>query len=157
MGWTKWGQKIGSGTIFALKAALLCLHHFLRRGLGVDFLYDIYYTYFMEIESREIRNYIAPDGHAPFKEWLDSQDKKVQTIALNRLNRVILGNFGDCKHLNEGVFELRIHYGPGYRVYFGDLNGVIVILLCGGTKRSPGRDIKRAKEYWLELRNRNYE
>jgi putative addiction module killer protein len=112
----------------------------------------------MEIKPREIRNYIDPDGRVPFREWFNSlQNKKVQTIVLNRLNRVSLGNLGDCKHLGEGIYELRIHYGPGYRVYFGDLEGVIVILLCGGTKRSQSRDIKRAKEYWLELRNRNYE
>jgi len=92
----------------------------------------------------------------PFKEWLNSlQDGKTQTIILNRINRVRLGNLGDCKYLDEGVHELRIHYGPGYRVYFGELDDVIVILLCGGTKRSQSRDIKRAKEYWLELRNRD--
>jgi putative addiction module killer protein len=112
----------------------------------------------MEARPREIRNYITPDGRAPFKEWLNSlQDKKTQTVVLNRLNRVQLGNFGDCKHLGEGVYELRIHYGSGYRVYFGDLEGIIVLLLCGGTKRSQSKDIKRAKEYWLELGNRNYE
>ena len=112
----------------------------------------------MEAIPREIRNYITSDGHVPFKEWLDSlKDSKAQTVVINRLNRVLLGNFGDCKHLGEGVYELRIHYGPGYRVYFGELEGVIVILLCGGTKRSQSGDIKRAKEYWLELRDRNYE
>lgn len=73
----------------------------------------------MEVRPREIRNYITSDGRVPFKEWLDSlHDKKVQSVILNRLNRVQLGNFGDCKHLGEGIYELRIHYGPGYRVYF---------------------------------------
>jgi putative addiction module killer protein len=110
----------------------------------------------MEIKPREIRDYIDLDGRVPFKEWLNSlQDKKVQTVILNRINRVRLGNLGDCKRLDEGVCELRIHYGPGYRVYFGELEDVIVILLCGGTKRSQSRDIKRAKEYWLELRSRD--
>ena len=112
----------------------------------------------MEAIPREIRNYITSDGRVPFKEWLDSlHDNKSQTIVINRLNRVSLGNFGDCRHLGDGVYELRIHYGPGYRVYFGEFEDVIVILLCGGTKRSQSRDIERAKEYWLELRNRNYE
>lgn len=78
--------------------------------------------------SREIRNCITPDGRVPFKEWLDSlQDKKVQTVVLNRINRVQLGNFGDVE-------------------------SVIVILLCGGPKRSQSRDIKRAREYWLEFK-----
>ena len=110
----------------------------------------------MEIKPREIHDYISPDGRVPFKEWLNSlQDGKTQTVILNRINRVRLGNLGDCKHLGEGVYELRIHYGPGYRVYFGELEDVIVILLCGGTKRSQSRDIKRAKEYWLELGSRD--
>ena len=110
----------------------------------------------METKFKEIRDYITPDGRVPFKEWLDSlQDKKTQTVILNRINRIRLGNFGDCKYLEEGVCELRIHYGPGYRVYFGELEDVIVILLCAGTKRSQSRDIKRAKEYWLELRSRD--
>jgi len=110
----------------------------------------------MEIIPREIRNYIDPDGQVPFKEWLDSlKNKKTQTIILNRINRMRLGNIGDSKRLDEGVCELRIHYGPGYRVYFGELEDVIVILLCGGTKRSQNKDIKRAKEYWLELRSRD--
>ena len=101
---------------------------------------------------------MTPNGREPFEEWLDSlRDKKAQAIILERLNRLRLGNFGDCRHLGEGVYELRMHYGPGYRVYFGDLDGEIVILLCGGSKRSQRQDIKRAKEYWQELRNRAYE
>ena len=57
----------------------------------------------------------------------------------------------------EGVFELRIHYGPGYRVYYGELERVVVILLCGGTKRSQSRDIERAKMYWQDLRSRSHD
>ena len=59
--------------------------------------------------------------------------------------------------VGDGVFELRIHYGPGYRVYYGELERVVVILLCGGTKRSQRRDIERAKAYWQDLRNRSNE
>ena len=112
----------------------------------------------MEIRPRTIRNYVTSNGFEPFEEWLDSlRDKKVQAIVLERLNRVRLGNLGDCRHLGEGVHELRIHYGPGYRVYFGELGEVIVILLCGGTKGTQKRDIKRARGYWQELRKRTYE
>jgi putative addiction module killer protein len=112
----------------------------------------------MESRPRNIRNYVTPDGREPFEEWIDSlKDKKSQAIVLGRLNRVRLGNIGDCRHLSEGIYELRIHYGPGYRIYFGDLDGIIVILLCGGDKRTQKRDIKRAREYWQELRNRIYE
>lgn len=110
----------------------------------------------MEIRPRIIRNYTTLDGREPFEEWLDSlRDRKSQAIVLERLNRVRLGNFGDCRHLGEGVYELRIHYGPGYRIYFGELEDVIVILLCGGAKRTQRQDMKRAKEYWQELKNRD--
>ena len=109
----------------------------------------------METRAWIIRNYTTPDGREPFEEWLDSlRDKKVQAIVLERLNRVRLGNFGDCRHLEEGVYELRIHYGPGYRIYFGEFENVIVILLCGGTKRTQKRDIQRAKAYFQELKKR---
>jgi putative addiction module killer protein len=112
----------------------------------------------VEVKPRIVRNYITPNGREPFEEWLDSlRDKKTQAIVLERLNRVRLGNFGDCRHLGEAVYELRIHYGPGYRVYFGDLDNEIAILLCGGAKRTQRRDVERAKEYWRELRNRGYE
>ena len=112
----------------------------------------------MEIRPRIVRNYRTLDGREPFEEWLDSlRDKKAQAIVLERLNRVRLGNLGDCRHLGGGVYELRIHYGTGYRVYFGDLDGEIVILLCGGAKRTQKRDIKKAGEYWQELRSRAYE
>jgi len=107
---------------------------------------------------RIIRNYKTPDGREPFEEWLGSlKDKMVKAKVLERINRVRLGNFGDCKSLGEGIFELRVHYGPGYRVYFGDWNGVIVILLCGGSKRTQNRDINKAREYWQELKGRIYE
>ena len=112
----------------------------------------------MEIGPRIIRNYVTPDSREPFEEWLNSlKDKKTQAIVLERLNRVRLGNLGDCRHLGDGVHELRIHYGPGYRIYFGELEKVIVILLCGGAKRTQKRDENKAREYWHELRNRTYE
>jgi putative addiction module killer protein len=109
----------------------------------------------MEARPRVIRNYKTPDGLEPFEEWFGAlRDKNAKARVLERINRVRLGNFGDCKSLSESIFELRIHYGPGYRIYFGDLDGVIVILLCGGTKRTQNQDINKAREYWQELRNR---
>ena len=112
----------------------------------------------MEARLRIIRNYKTLDGKEPFEDWFGSlKDKTVKAKVLERINRVRLGNFGDCKSLGEGIFELRIHHGPGYRVYFGDLDGVIVILLCGGSKRTQNRDIDKAREYWQELKGRTYE
>jgi putative addiction module killer protein len=65
-----------------------------------------------------------------------------------RLNRLRLGNFGDCKPVGEGVIELRMPIGPGYRVYLGQDGDTLVILLCGGDKQTQVRDIVKAKEYW---------
>ena len=65
-----------------------------------------------------------------------------------RLNRIRLGNFGDCKSVGSGVEELRIDFGPGYRVYYGRDGVLVVILLCGGSKRAQDRDILKAKGYW---------
>ena len=67
-----------------------------------------------------------------------------------RLNRLRLGNFGDCKSVGGGVGELRVDYGPGYRVYFGRQGDRIVILLCGGAKKTQSKDIQLAQQYWAE-------
>jgi len=110
----------------------------------------------MPVQPRDIRNYIAPTGKEPFEEWLQSiTDTKTRAIIRTRLNRVRMGNFGDSKSLGDDVYELRVHYGPGYRIYFAEWDGIIIILLCGGSKRSQNRDIRRAKKYWQELRSRH--
>ena len=112
----------------------------------------------MEIRPREVRNYVTPDGREPFEEWLDSlKAQKTQTIIIRRIERLQRGNFGDCTRLNGDLYELRIHYGAGSRVYFGDLGEVLVLLLCGGSKRTQKRDIQKAKAYWEEFKRRDHE
>jgi putative addiction module killer protein len=69
---------------------------------------------------------------------------------LARLSRLKQGNYGDCEIVGEGISELRMFFGSGYRVYFGEEENHIVILLCGGDKSSQSKDIKQAKEYWKE-------
>ena len=69
-----------------------------------------------------------------------------------RLDRLELGNFGDCKPVGEGVLELRLDFGPGYRVYFAEDGPIIVLLLIGGDKNTQTKDIKTAKAYWQEHR-----
>ena len=71
-----------------------------------------------------------------------------------RLDRMSLGNYGDCHGVGEGVKELRIDFGPGYRVYFGQEGGTIVLLLCGGDKSTQAKDIETARRYWNEYRRR---
>jgi putative addiction module killer protein len=72
-----------------------------------------------------------------------------QTL-LARVARLQEGNYGDCEPVGDGVSELRMFFGPGYRVYFGERANRIVVLLCGGDKRSQNQDIKQAKIYWQE-------
>jgi putative addiction module killer protein len=100
---------------------------------------------------REILHYHRPDGRQPFSEWLFSlRDKRIRSRIVARLDRLLTGNFGDTKLVGTGIWELRFHFGPGYRAYFG-LDGLtLVILLCGGDKSSQEGDIKRAKEYWQD-------
>ena len=67
-----------------------------------------------------------------------------------RLNRIRLGNFGDCKRVGGGVEELRIDFGPGYRIYYGRRGSLLVVLLCGGDKGTQARDILTAQKHWKE-------
>ena len=105
----------------------------------------------MEIRPRELLIYETEDGRCPFEEWLGNlRDVAGRVIIRKRLNRVRLGNMGDAKSFGDGVFELRIDYGPGYRIYFGEEGSTIVVLLIGGVKRSQSRDIQKAKMYWSD-------
>ena len=102
---------------------------------------------------KEVVAFRAGDGRVPFEEWLDDlSDKKAVARVLARLARVRQGNPGDCKPVGEGVNELRVDYGPGYRVYFGQKGRTLVVLLCGGDKRTQDRDIRLAKQYWREFK-----
>ncbi|MFA7645628.1 MAG: type II toxin-antitoxin system RelE/ParE family toxin [Phenylobacterium sp.] len=88
----------------------------------------------------------------PFREWLENlRDRKAAAKIAARLARLELGNFGDAEPVGEGVTELRIHFGPGYRVYVVQRGQILVVVLCGGDKSSQDRDIKRAKEMAREL------
>lgn len=112
----------------------------------------------MEAWLRQIRIYVAKDGKQPFKEWLRSiQDHATLARIQIRIDRLRLGNFGDCKSVGFGVHELRLDFGPGYRVYFGQDGHDIVILLTGGAKDTQPKDIKRATEYWIDYRRRGHE
>lgn len=82
-----------------------------------------------------------------FAQWFASlRDAKARAVINARLRRVELGNLGDCAPVGEGVSELRIHYGPGYWVYFARRDLEVVVLLAGGDKSSQSKDIKRAQE-----------
>ena len=83
----------------------------------------------MEAQPRDIRRYVTTDGRIPFAEWLDSlRDNKAISKINSRIKRVAFGNLGDYRFVGEGVCELRINYGPGYRVYFGQIGTTIVLI-----------------------------
>jgi len=103
----------------------------------------------------EIREYLTADGGNPFREWLlGLRDAQTRARIRIRLNRVRLGNLGDARSVGAGIYELRIHFGPGYRIYFGRSGKAIVILLCGGDKGSQKQDIERAQAYWADYLKR---
>ena len=105
--------------------------------------------------NKELRNYATPNGKEPFTEWLASiKDNVMRARIKRRLDRLELGYYGDVKCVGEGIFELRLQFGPGYRIYFAEFETITVILLSGGDKSTQHKDIKRAKEYWQELLNR---
>ena len=104
----------------------------------------------MEVRPRRLLRYATEDDEVPFDSWMDSlRDGTGRGKIFTRLDRVEDGNLGDCEPVGEGVFELRINFGPGYRVYFGE-DGDEIILLWGGTKNTQTKDILKAKEYWRD-------
>jgi putative addiction module killer protein len=108
------------------------------------------------VTPKEVVVFRTSEGHAPFEEWLrDLKDQNAVARILARLGRVRLGNLGDCRSVGEGVSELRVDYGPGYRVYFGQHRRTVVVLLCGGDKRTQDRDIRQAKRYWAYFNKEN--
>ena len=103
----------------------------------------------------EIRRYRSAAGDEPFTRWLaDLPDRQARARILARLERIEAGNFGDAKFLRDGVSELRIDWGPGYRVYFGRDGRTVIVLLCGGDKRKQDADIRKAVELWHEYGSR---
>ncbi|MBF0305199.1 MAG: type II toxin-antitoxin system RelE/ParE family toxin [Alphaproteobacteria bacterium] len=99
--------------------------------------------------------YQREDGREPFTEWLGGlRDTVAQARIRVRLRQVEAGNFGDCEPVGEGVIELRVHVGAGYRVYCGRHGKSVVLLLCGGDKDGQVADIKRAKALWSEWKRR---
>jgi putative addiction module killer protein len=107
-----------------------------------------------EFMEYEIKIYETSTGKCPFDKWLnDLKDRKAQVAVDLRLERIKMGNFGQCKSLGNMIFELKIDVGPGYRVYFGKIGTKIILLLCAGDKRSQQSDIEKAKKYFQEFKN----
>jgi putative addiction module killer protein len=101
----------------------------------------------LEATPREILICHDDDDRKPFIEWLDGLDPKIRGIVRNRIDRIENGNLGDTRSVGGGVTELRIDFGPGYRVYFGQV-GAEVHLIKGGSKQTQDADISSAQDFW---------
>lgn len=105
----------------------------------------------------EIREYLEPDGYSPFTDWFARLNPKAAAKVTTALTRLAAGNFSNVKGVGSGVFEFRVDFGPGYRIYFGKDGEHLVIVLCGGTKKRQQHDISAALANWRDYKRRKKE
>lgn len=101
-----------------------------------------------------IRDYLDIYGRSPFGEWFENLNPAAAAKVTTALIRIEQGNFSSVKGVGAGVYESRIDFGPGYRIYFGKDGETIVILLGGGTKKRQNKDILAAQEHWIDYKAR---
>ena len=107
----------------------------------------------MNLQKRSALYYLTENGRCPFEEWLANlKDVQGKAIIRARIRRMELGNPGQYRWIDNGVLELKINFGPGYRIYFGEDGKEIIVLLCGGDKSTQERDIRKAQEFWDDYR-----
>ena len=105
----------------------------------------------------QINEYLDEKGNSPYRKWLSGlRDKKAKAIIGLQVDKMGIGLLGDPQPIGEGLSELRIHYGPGYRVYYGRESKKEYLLLCGGDKSTQKKDISRAKYYWADYQERKH-
>ena len=92
-------------------------------------------------------------GTSPLSDWLN-KNRDIQARIRQRLRRLEQGHFGDVKYVGDEIYEMRFFFGSGYRVYYGMEEDQIIVLLCGGDKSTQSRDIEKAKEYWMDYKER---
>ncbi len=108
-----------------------------------------------ESSSKQIEWYVTPNGREPCKEWLETLDNTVEARIRSYLARLAEGGSSkNLKSVGAGVFEVKINTGPGYRVYFAEVGGKMILLLIGGDKKTQFMDIIQAKKYWSEYETR---
>ena len=102
-----------------------------------------------------IEEYTLPSGISPYQQWFENvADLRAAARIYMRIKRMEAGNMGDCKPIHDGVWELRIDVGQGYRVYYAKTGKTIILLLCGGDKNSQKKDIERAVIYLNDYKKR---
>ena len=103
-----------------------------------------------------INEYTDVKGHSPYAHWLAKlRDKRAKARIIIQVDKLALGLFGDTEPVGDGLSELRIHYGPGYRVYYAKEGRQVYLLLCAGDKSTQAKDIKMAKTYWKDHKRRS--
>jgi len=113
--------------------------------------------YRINVTKFEIESYVTEDGETPFLAWLlRLNDKKIQAKLYARLDRASFGNFGDWKALSgtKGIYEMREHFGQGYRIYYAIVGKKVILLLAGSTKKDQNKVIAKAKKYLADYKNR---
>ena len=101
-----------------------------------------------------IRKYIDPNGYSPFDKWFMGLNSIAAAKIIKSIYKLELGNFSNVEGVGGGVYEQKIDFGPGYRVYFGKDGNEIIILLCGGTKKRQSNDIAEAIALWQDYKKR---
>lgn len=110
----------------------------------------------MQAKPRSIDYYKTRTGKEPAKEWLSSvKDTLTQAILYKRIRQAGLGQFGKARNLGDGIWELKVDYGPGYRLYYGIHGDELILILMGGSKRTQTADIKKARAYWIDWKETN--
>lgn len=104
--------------------------------------------------SIDVREYNDREGRSPFAAWFDELNSQAAAKVATALTRLAAGNFSNVKGVGSGIFEVRIDFGPGYRVYFGKDGERVVILLGGGAKKRQQRDIENALSNWEDYKRR---
>ena len=110
----------------------------------------------MQVKQRDIQYYETAAGKIPAKDWLSEvKDGLTQAILFKRIRQAGIGQFGKTRSVGSGVLELKIDYGPGFRIYYGIYEDKLILILMAGSKRSQDSDIKKAKAYWTEWKERS--
>ena len=106
--------------------------------------------------TMRILHYLSSEGRNPYRDWLDRlRDMKAGVAVLRRVERLKSGNFGDCSFCREGVWELRVDIGAGYRVYYARAGKEVILLLCAGSKNTQDADIDRAVRHLQDYQRRS--
>jgi putative addiction module killer protein len=108
-----------------------------------------------EAVPRKVESYVTRDGKDVFQQWLNGLvDQRAKLLIDKTIAKVRLGNLGQHKSVGEGVQEIVLDAGPGYRIYFSEHGATLIILLCGSTKKRQEKAIKEAKRYWKDWKER---